>query len=71
MLFSATFAQPNDVTLSHADRGLITFSWSPVPSDCPLSYRISSTCGDCPSATDNSNIDCSVTDLSTEDIYGM
>ena len=66
ILFPAPYAQPDNVTLLRADRGLITFSWSPV--DCPLSYRISSTCGDCPSATNNTNVDCSVTDLSTEDM---
>ena len=65
IFFPAPYAEPGNLTLSHANRGLVTFSWSPV--DCPLSYRISSTCGDCPSSTNNTDVDCSVTDLSTED----
>ena len=53
---------PHDVHLASIDTKKITFSWSPVLSNCSIGYRITSMdCIACPSFTLNTVVNCTVT----------
>ena len=56
------------VNLTKVNRGELTFSWSPLASNCPtVQYNITSTdCGNCTRHTTNTSTTCAITLASTE-----
>ena len=53
---------PHDVHLAAIDTNRLTFSWSPVLSNCSIGYRITSMdCIACPNFTLDTTVNCAIT----------
>lgn len=61
MIITVPFPSPNNISLSMANTGQLTFTWSSSTQNCPaLKYNIiSSNCGSCSSNTAANSVTCS------------